>query len=83
VSAQKLPKPPHNKIKAIRLKCMDCHGEIIKGVRYCPSVTCALWPWRFGSRNPRYSAFLDPDNIPNASKLLEDCGDDRAGSEKT
>lgn len=38
-------------LKSIRVKCLDCCcGQAIE-VRYCPSVACALYPYRMG-HNP-------------------------------
>lgn len=36
--------------KAIRQKCLDCSGWQNKDVRECPVKTCALWPYRMGSK---------------------------------
>lgn len=37
-------------VKAIRTKCLDCTCYQPSEVRLCPSVTCALWPYRMGKR---------------------------------
>ncbi len=37
-------------IKAIRAHCLDCAGSTGE-VRKCPSTTCKLFPFRFGT-NP-------------------------------
>ena len=37
-------------IKAMRKNCLDCCCGSRKEVRLCPSVNCALWPYRFGKR---------------------------------
>lgn len=38
-------------VKAIRSKCLDCVGFILKEVRNCPITDCSLWPYRMG-HNP-------------------------------
>lgn len=68
-------------LKAIRKKCLDCHGGSRKGVRFCPSdgvnsTRCPLWPFRFGLRprtaRKRYGAeLLDPQAMPDANTSLE------------
>lgn len=40
-----------NPVKAIRAFCIECCGWNSNEVRLCPSVRCALYPFRFG-RNP-------------------------------
>src|SRR5262249_4021609 len=42
---------PQPILSTIRKKCLDCCGEAPSEVRRCPSVKCALWPYRMGS-NP-------------------------------
>lgn len=37
--------------KAIRLKCLDCMCDQASEVKQCPSVSCPLYPFRFG-KNP-------------------------------
>lgn len=38
-------------LKIIRSKCLDCCGGIPSEVRQCTSEhTCALWPYRMGTR---------------------------------
>lgn len=44
-------KKPTNPVKAIRAFCVDCCGGSTNEVKLCPSVRCALYPFRFG-RNP-------------------------------
>jgi hypothetical protein len=38
-------------LKAIRAKCLDCVAEQPQEVRFCPSESCPLWPYRMG-HNP-------------------------------
>ena len=38
---------------AIRNKCLDCVGQQPKEVRFCPSVSCANWPYRMGKNHPK------------------------------
>ena len=37
-------------IKAMRKNCIDCCCGSRKEVRLCPSIDCALYPYRFGKR---------------------------------
>lgn len=37
-------------VAAIRNKCLDCAAGSRHEVRHCPVDSCALWPYRFGSR---------------------------------
>lgn len=47
-------------IKAIRKKCVDCSGGILKEVKECPIEYCPLHPFRMGKR-PK--ANNTPDNV--------------------
>lgn len=38
-------------LRAIKLRCIDCCGGSYSEVKVCPSVNCALYPFRTG-RNP-------------------------------
>ena len=40
-----------NPVKAIRAFCVECCGGSSNEVKLCPSVRCALYPFRFG-KNP-------------------------------
>lgn len=40
-----------NPVKAIREFCIDCCGGSRETVKVCPSVKCALYPFRMG-KNP-------------------------------
>lgn len=40
-----------NPVKAIRAFCLNCCGESASEVKLCPSIRCALYPFRFG-KNP-------------------------------
>ena len=73
----KIPTP----IKAIRAKCLDCHGNNLKGVQFCPadgvnSTWCALWPYRFGMSPKRarrtYPDFMDPQKMPDGDIPLDE-----------
>lgn len=44
-------KKPTNPVKAIRAFCIECCGNSASEVKLCPSVNCALYPFRFG-KNP-------------------------------
>lgn len=37
-----------NRSSAIRAHCVECSGGAISGVRDCPIVACALYPFRNG-----------------------------------
>lgn len=37
-------------LQAIRKKCLDCVGGSITEVRYCQTVNCPLFSYRFGKR---------------------------------
>jgi hypothetical protein len=46
--------PAHAKrplLKVIREKCIDCSGDSLAELRYCPVTRCALHPYRMG-RDP-------------------------------
>ena len=46
-----LKEQPRSPIKAIRKKCVECMGGDSKAIDECSSVTCTLWPFRYG-KNP-------------------------------
>ena len=35
--------------KAIRLKCLDCCGQLRQEVKECPVTKCPLWRYRLGN----------------------------------
>jgi len=37
-------------IQAIRAKCIDCTCHQTKEIRHCTVMSCALWPYRLGTR---------------------------------
>jgi len=37
-------------LKAIRLKCLDCSNGSSHEVRFCPVMSCPLYPYRYGKR---------------------------------
>lgn len=49
--------------RVIRLKCLDCCGNMPSEVRRCISTSCALWPYRMG-RNPFYGTGADEADEP-------------------
>lgn len=69
-----------NALKAIRAKCLDCCSGNRSVVRYCSTLECTLWPYRFGM-HPRTAAkkpsigpdLLDPDMMPDAGVEPKDC----------
>jgi len=55
-AAGRVPDKPRNGyLGAIRAYCLWCCADQLNEVRLCPSVKCALWPYRFG-RKPKVSA---------------------------
>lgn len=40
---------PLVKLRAIRLKCVDCMGGQEGEIRRCATLDCGLWPWRCGT----------------------------------
>lgn len=49
---EKCPQTSHsNPVKAIRMKCVDCCGGMIREVEKCAIKNCALYPFRMG-KNP-------------------------------
>lgn len=44
-------KPITSPAKAIRQKCLDCVYDDANEVKLCPTTTCPLYPFRFGT-NP-------------------------------
>jgi hypothetical protein len=37
-------------IQSIREKCKDCTNNQLREIRECRIITCALWPYRKGTR---------------------------------
>lgn len=46
--AQALGFRQQSPISAIREKCRECMGNSSRAIEECTSVSCALWPFRFG-----------------------------------
>lgn len=74
-----MPLENRSPLKAIRQKCLDCHGNSAKAIRFCPSdginsTWCALWPFRFGLRIPtakrKYGKLMIPKEMPEANTPL-------------
>mgnify|MGYP001026170220 CR=1 FL=1 len=40
--------PKQSPLKQIRKQCLDCCGSSVKTARFCHSVDCPLWLFRFG-----------------------------------
>ena len=40
----------HTPIKSMRLKCLDCCCGSSNEIKFCPSIDCPLWCYRFGRR---------------------------------
>jgi len=49
-----MPEKKTTAIKAIRQFCRECVCEDMDWIRNCPSVRCALYPFRLG-KNPNIS----------------------------
>lgn len=47
----RLGKGRGHKLRAIRLKCLDCSAGSFEEVKDCPFEDCRLFPYRFG-KNP-------------------------------
>ncbi len=45
--------PPKRRLRAMRLRCIDCVGGETARVRTCQFTDCALWPYRLGRRPTR------------------------------
>jgi len=68
-----------NALKAVRAKCLDCCSGNRAVVRYCSTLGCALWPYRFGM-HPRTAMkkayigpdLLNPDMMPDAGVETKD-----------
>jgi hypothetical protein len=54
-------------LRAIRLKCLDCSGQLINEVRNCTITCCNLWPFRMG-RNPN-RAGIGNKNPPHIQEI--------------
>jgi len=67
-----------NKSRAIKLKCLDCSGNIPKEVTLCLLVDCPLWPFRFGYsiKDKRFKKRMDsakknyPEDYREMSELF-------------
>ena len=46
-------------LKALRVRCIDCKGGELSGVRRCGHLDCPSWPYRMGT-NP-WQAPLSPE----------------------
>lgn len=57
-------------LKAIRARCLDCHGNQVKEVRECPHSDCPLFPYRMGKGG---RAMLKPIR----AYCLECCGEEK------
>lgn len=55
-------------VKAIREFCLDCCGDSVSAVRECPSVECALHPFRLG-KNPYRAKREMTDEQREAAKI--------------
>lgn len=54
MSAEELTQLGHarvSRLRALRLKCLDCSNDSAQEVRLCTAVDCPSWPYRMG-RNP-------------------------------
>ena len=61
-------------LKSIRAKCLDCCCDQAQEVRFCPSQTCPLWPFRMG-KNPNRAGVGKRDlstDFPNSQSDFDD-----------
>ena len=62
------PMPP---LKAIRLFCLNCCGGSPIEVKSCPSVRCALYPFRLGKNPFRAPRQLSDEQRAAAAERLK------------
>lgn len=55
---------------AMRAKCIDCCGGSPTEVRRCTSVSCPLWPFRFGTDPFRQKAEMSDEQRAAAAERL-------------
>lgn len=58
-----------NPVKAIRDFCIDCCGGSRETVKKCPSVKCALYPYRLGKNPYRKRELSEEQKIAAAERL--------------
>lgn len=61
-----------NPVKAIREFCLDCCGDSSSFVKECPSVNCALYPFRLGKNPYRTKREMTEEQREAAAKRLAD-----------
>jgi len=69
--------PKQSPLKQIRKQCLECCGGSTKTVRFCHSVDCPLWYFRFGKfpktflreNGRKYAALFDSDNFKNGAEF--------------
>lgn len=52
-----------SRAKAVRAHCKDCAGGTSKLVAVCPSLDCALWPYRTSRKGARKDRSLFEENL--------------------
>lgn len=57
-------------LTAIRFKCLDCSGNSIKEIKFCPIDDCPLHQYRFG-KNPKRKGIGGSNKLRNKKKLLK------------
>lgn len=74
-AAGALPKPV---LSAIREKCLDCCCDQRSEVAACTSVSCALWPFRFGTNPYRAAREMTDEQRAAAAERLAKAREARA-----
>lgn len=72
--------PKQSPLKQIRKQCRECSGGSTKSIRFCHSLDCPLWFFRFGMGpksvvrlNGKKSELLfDKDNFKKGGKFCPD-----------
>lgn len=64
-------------LKQIRMQCIECCGDSNKTVRFCHSLNCPLWYFRFGrfpktiirERGKKYEPLFNKKNFIEGGKF--------------
>lgn len=65
-------------LRAIKLRCIDCCGGSYNEVKVCPSVGCALYPFRTGKNPFREKRVLTEEQRQAAAERLAKARAERA-----
>lgn len=58
-------------LRGIRIKCFECQGGDLNGVRECAATNCPLWPFRMNS-NPFYGRLSNEEADAEDNETLAD-----------